>query len=99
MNTPYTPTEADIAGAWPSASARYGYPPVRENVSITLELHPKWKSFVRMGAIPERFHEAIRQLSQGSTCPFLDERRDTFYTHDVYRWLRALGVEATFLEP
>jgi hypothetical protein len=26
-------------------------------------------------------------------------RRDTFYTHDVYRWLRAIGVAAEFVEP
>lgn len=99
MTTPYTPTQEDIDEAWPSSSRRFGYRPIRETITITLELHPHWKSFVRMNAIPERFHESVRQLSLGSTCPGVDEKHDAFYTHDVYRWLRAIGVVAEFVEP
>lgn len=52
-----------------------------------------------MTAIPERFHEAVRQLSRGSTYPIVDEQRNALFTQDVYRWLRAIGVEAEFVEP
>jgi hypothetical protein len=99
MNAPYAPSQAEIDAGWPSASRRIGYPPIREHITITLELHPHWKSFVRLRAIPEHVHEAVRQLSTGSTCPAVDEERDTFYAHDVYRWLRAIGIQAEFVEP
>lgn len=96
MQSSYTPTQDDIDTAWPISSRRFGYPEAGEKIAIALELHPQLKSFVRMGAIPDRFHEAIRQLSRGSTCPYIDEKQDAMYEHDVYRWLRALGIEAEF---
>ena len=55
--------------------------------------------FVRLGAIPERLHPAILQLARGSACPAPDDARDSFYVHDIYRWLRAIGVQAEFIEP
>lgn len=105
MKTEYTPTPEDIKAAWPSSSARFGYPPLREHITIHTETHPSWshdgtmQPFVRMNAIPKRFHDAVTQLSRGSTCPYIDEARDTYYTHDVYRWLRAIGVDAEFVAP
>jgi hypothetical protein len=80
-------------------------PAVREKIAIMLDTHPNWGksdgslgSFVRMGAIPERFHVAVNQLGRGSCCPAPDDKRDSLYTHDVERWLRAIGVEAMFVE-
>ena len=98
MENLYAPTQEEIDAAWPISSRRFGYPPIRETITITLELHPRWKYFVRLNAIPERFHEAVRQLSRGSTCPFVDDEKDTMYEHDVDRWLRAIGVQAEFIE-
>ena len=103
-NTP-EPTKAEIEAAWPIASRRGGSPPVKEQVTIMCDLHPKLArdgvqvAFVRLGAIPERFHAVIHDLALGSTCPAPDNKRDSYYTHDVFRWLRALGVEVEFKEP
>jgi len=100
MTTPYTPTAEDINAAY----SQSGYPPVREKITVTLDTHTNWRDangvlspFVRMGAIPERFHEAINQLGMISACPAPDDKRDCRYTHDVDRWLRSIGVEAEFV--
>ena len=105
MNNSTEPTKAEIEAAWPIASRRGGYLPAKEHITIVCDSHPNWAhdgvqvAFVRLGAIPERFHAAIHDLGRGSTCPAPDDNRDSFYTHDVYRWLRALGVEVEFIEP
>jgi hypothetical protein len=105
MENRQEPTKAEIEAAWPIASRRGGYPPVKERISIPWDSHPNFRMsdgteypFVRLGAIPERFHAAIHDLGRGSTCPAPDDKRDSYYTHDVYRWLRALGVEVDFIE-
>ena len=102
MTAEYTPTQEDIddalLGCW--------YPSVQEKIIVHFETSPNLKldngdcyPFIRLTAIPKRFHEAVRQLSMGSTCPAIDSHRNTFYAHDVYRWLRAIGVDADFVEP
>jgi hypothetical protein len=106
MSNEYTLTKEDIKTAWESSDRRYGYPPIKESITITTETHPSWsredgtmQPFVRMTAIPARLHEAVNELSIASTCPYIDEARNVFYVHDVYRWLRAVGVEADFVAP
>lgn len=106
MTAPYTPTQENIDAAWPSSEDRFGYPPVKEKIIVRFETSQNFKlnngdcyPFIRLTAIPDRFHEAVTQLSRGSTCPAIDSERNTFYSHDVYRWLRAIGVEADFVEP
>lgn len=106
MNTPYTPTQVDIDAAWPSSSRRSGYPPVREKIVVRFETSQNFKldngdcyPFIRLTAIPERFHEAVQQLSRGSTCPVIDSDHNTFYADDVHRWLRAIGVATEFVAP
>lgn len=106
MKTEYIPTPEDIKAAWPSSEDRFGYPPVREKIVVRFENSPNFKldngdcyPFIRLTAIPERFHEAVRQLSRGSTCPAIDSARNTFWSHDMYRWLRAIGVDAEFVAP
>jgi hypothetical protein len=100
------PTTTEIETAWPIASRRGGYAPAKENIAIRWDSHPNFKladgtqyPFVRLGAVPERFHAAIRDLATGSMCPESDNKRDSFYTHNVYRLLRALGVPAEFVNP
>jgi hypothetical protein len=104
MTAPYTPTQEDIDTAWQSAERPSGYPSIQETITVSLETSQNFKldngdcfPFVRLTAIPERFHEAIRQLSRGSSCPAIDSERNTFYGHDVHRWLRSIGVEAEFV--
>lgn len=106
MENQYTPTQEDITNAWPSSEDRFGYPPVREKIVVRFETSQNLKldngdcyPFIRLTAIPERFHEAVRQLSRGSTCPAIDSDRNTFWSHDIYRWLQAIGVEAEFVAP
>jgi hypothetical protein len=106
MKNEYTPSQKDIDAAWQSSEERLRYTPVQETITVQFETSQSFKlnngdcyPFIRLTAIPERFHEAVRQLSRGSTCPAIDSERNTFYTHDVYRWLRAIGVEAEFVEP
>jgi hypothetical protein len=81
------------------------YPPVTEQITIQWDIHPSLSQkdgtlypFIRLDAIPTCFHAAIRDLSLGSTCPAPDDRHDSFYMHDIRRWLLALGVDATFVE-
>jgi hypothetical protein len=104
MTEHYTLTEEDMKTAHEASWRRFGYPSVREKITITLDTHPEWNRdgvlipFVRMGAIPVRFHAAVNELGLGSTCPAPDDERDSLYTHDVYRYLRAIGVEAEFIQ-
>lgn len=104
--TLYMPTEDDIKAAHFSSLRRSDYPPVREKITIMLDTHTNWRdangafsSFVRMGAIPERFHQAVNAISRGSCCPAPDDKQDCRYTHDMDRWLRSIGVETEFVEP
>lgn len=82
------------------------YPPVTEHITIQWETYSGFNGsdgmpypFIRLDAVPARFHSAIHDLSLGSACPAPDDRRDSFYMHDIERWLRAIGVEATFIAP
>jgi hypothetical protein len=94
-----------VEQAWVMSSARCGYPPVNEEVTIQCEIYqplPEGDSlfyFVRFAAIPERLRGVVKELSRGSTCPSPDDKHDSFYRHDVSRWLRAVGVKAIFVEP
>lgn len=106
MVTSYAPTAEEIKTAHFSSFRRFGYPQVKEKITIFLDVHPNWRksdgtldSFVRMSAIPERLHEAVKQLSRGSCAPAPDDNRDSLFTHDVERWLLSIGVEVEFIEP
>jgi hypothetical protein len=99
MNAPYTPTEEDITNAFPISFRRHGYPPVRERIEIVTEPHPDFKTVVFLSAIPDRFHSTINALGRGSTCPVIQGRKNAMYEHDVWRWLRSVGVEAEFVAP
>jgi len=101
MTTPYTPTQEEINEA---LLGGHGYPFVREKIIVPFETSQNFKldngdcyPFIRMTAIPERFQEAVRQLSRGSISLAIDSAHNSFYADDVYRWLRAIGVEAEFV--
>lgn len=94
----------DSDTAWLAASSGK-YPPITERIIVQWDTHPSLSQkdgtpypFIRLAAIPACFHAAIHDLSRGSACPAPDDRRDCFYTHDIRRWLLALGVDATFVE-
>ena len=106
QNNAYELTEVEIEAAYVASWRRSGYPPVREQLLVQLESHPTYGKqgdvifqFVRLTAIPERLHSVIHKLSIGSACPSIDEDRNTFYIHDMERWLRAIGIQPTFIEP
>jgi len=106
MTHHYVLTEEDMRVASIVSWRRWGYPPVRETVSIPLDTHPSYRQqdggllpFVRLEAVPERFQKPMYELAIGSACPSIDGLRNTFYPHDVDRWLRAIGVQAEFIEP
>ncbi len=101
--TPATKEEIEVA-LKAAESGRLS--PVRESIQLVCEVFPEYRlsdgrpfPLVHRDAIPERFHAAIKVLSLCSTCPAPNGRRGFFYTHDVYRWLRAIGVLAEFVEP
>lgn len=102
MTATYTPTQEDIDDALLGC----GYPSVQEKIAIRFETSQNFKldngdcyPFIRLTAIPERFQEAVRQLSRGSIPLAIDSNHNTFYANDVYRWLKAIGVEAEFIAP
>ena len=104
MSSHYTLTEQDMEIAHAALWNCYGYPPVREVITVQIETHPNYGSkdrplrFVRLTAIPERFHKPISEMAICCACPCIDDLRNTYYVHDMARWLRAVGVQAEFVE-
>lgn len=87
-----------------SQTARY--PHVHEAITIVCSVHPSYKRangtafpFVRLGAVPEKFHTHILEASIGSNRPAPDDLHDAYWLTDIDRWLRAIGVQAEFIEP
>ena len=54
--------------------------------------------FAALSAIPEQFNEYLNTVARGSCAPAPDDRTDLHYIYDLDRWLRAIAVEATFVD-
>lgn len=98
------PMDEEMNAAWIAANGGR-CPPIQEHITIACETHPGYTlsdgtpyPFVHRDEIPERFHATIKALSLGSTCPAPDCRRGLFYTYDIDRWLRAIGVQVEFID-
>ncbi|MFZ3047976.1 MAG: hypothetical protein WA151_18840 [Desulfatirhabdiaceae bacterium] len=82
------------------------YQRVKETIIIACSVHPRYKRvngvafpFVRLSAIPEKFHAHILEASIGSNRPAPDDLHDAYWLAGIDRWLRAIGVQAEFIEP
>jgi hypothetical protein len=82
------------------------FPDSVETLNITLSVHIDYKNsdgtnvtFVRIGSIPQKYHAYINRVSYGSACPAPDDKNDAFWTYDINRWLRSIGVQPVFTLP
>jgi DNA-binding MltR family transcriptional regulator len=75
------------------------FPAPMEFITALCEtLEDSTTQFAALSALPERFHEYLTTVARGSCAPAPDDRTDLHYIYDLDRWLRAIAVEATFVD-